>query len=470
MSKNWFRHGTIRMAIKHVEWRRGRASYRRRIPRDLQVHYDGKEFHFESLGTNDPAEAARKAQQTTKRLDREWSLLSSSDGGELALREEAMAILRKHGLKPGQAAEYDKYDIEPERFVNELLIESLDRDGQALGIVAERLPSGLRRAAELFYADPKELRDLTVPYFSEVKDEHLRFYPKRAKDSQFARSVDRSTEVNGELPINQYYRNHGNAFVEELLKTVTPATVKRYLNQIRPIFNTAIRELDVRMENPLSDLIIPEKDSDWEPPKLPFSLEQVWAIQQRCMEVDDERRWVIAALSDTGARMSEIAGLLHEDVFLDVETPHITLKPNRIRGVKTKSSARRVPLVGVSLWAIRRAAEISDGDYLFPKVVKNGDFNKNSVSATLNKWLKDQKLRGEKQSLHSLRHSLRDRLRNTNCPPDVVDRIGGWKRDGVGEGYGLGHELSVLHNHLSKMLQREAERRQSETSINTTTD
>ncbi len=55
-----------------------------------------------------------------------------------------MAILQKHGLKPGQAAEYAKYDIEPERFVNELLIESLDQDGQALGIVAERLPPGLR--------------------------------------------------------------------------------------------------------------------------------------------------------------------------------------------------------------------------------------------------------------------------------------------------------------------------------------
>lgn len=88
----------------------------------------------------------------------------------------------------------------------------------------------MRRAADLFYADPEELRDLTVPYFSEVKDEHLRFHPKRAKDTQFARSVDRFTELNGELPINQYYRNHGNAFVEELLKTVTPATVKRNLN------------------------------------------------------------------------------------------------------------------------------------------------------------------------------------------------------------------------------------------------
>ncbi|WP_282170640.1 hypothetical protein [Ruegeria atlantica] len=145
--------------------------------------------------------------------------------------------------------------------MNELLIESLDQDGQAPGNVAERLPSALRRTAELYYADLEELHYLTVPYFSEVKDEHLRFHPKRAEDSQFSRSLERLSEVNGELPINQYYRNQGNAFVQELLKPAIPATVRRYLNQIRPIFNTAIRELRVRMENPLSDLIIP-KDSD----------------------------------------------------------------------------------------------------------------------------------------------------------------------------------------------------------------
>ncbi len=203
MTKNWFRYGTIRMTIKHVQWRSGRANYRRRIPEDLQAYYQGKEFHFESLKTKDPAEAARKAQQTTKKLDREWSLLRSSDGGELALREEAMAILREHGLKPGQSAEYDRHDIEPERFVHKLLLESLDQDGQAPGIVPERLPPALRKAAELFYADPEELRDLTVPYFSEVKAEHLYFHPKRENDSQFGRSVERFIEINGELPINE---------------------------------------------------------------------------------------------------------------------------------------------------------------------------------------------------------------------------------------------------------------------------
>ncbi|WP_373320091.1 DUF6538 domain-containing protein, partial [Ruegeria spongiae] len=46
------------MTIRYIQWRGGRANYRRRIPEDLQAHYDGKEFYFTSLKTKDPAEAA----------------------------------------------------------------------------------------------------------------------------------------------------------------------------------------------------------------------------------------------------------------------------------------------------------------------------------------------------------------------------------------------------------------------------
>ncbi|WP_170342778.1 tyrosine-type recombinase/integrase [Ruegeria arenilitoris] len=444
------------MKIKHVEWRGGRANYRRRIPEELQHHYNGSRYYFVSLGTKDPAEAAKKSQQVTAQLDREWRLLRSNEGGDLALLEQGRAILRKYGLEPGQGAVYEANGLEPDAFVNTLIHESRDEDGYAPGFVKERLPADLRTAAELFYAAPEKVDTLIAPYFSEVKDQHLYFHPKRAADSQFDRSVERFVEINGDLPINRYHRQHGNDFVRELLKTVKPATVKRYLNQIRPIFNTAIRELNVRMENPLSGLIIPSQDTEWEPSRLPFSLEQVWAIQQRCIEVDDERRWVIATLSDTGARMSEVVGLLRKDVCLEAPISHIKISPNQIRSLKTKASLRTIPLVGVSLWAVRRAVNATESDCLFPGLIKNGDFNKNSVSATLNKWLKEQGLREHKQSLHSLRHSLRDRLRNTNCPPDVIDRIGGWKRDGVGEGYGLGHDLSVLNGYLGQMLKAEA--------------
>jgi len=51
--------------------------------------------------------------------------------------------------------------------------------------------------------------------------------------------------------------------------------------------------------------------------------------------------------------------------------------------------------------------------------------------------------------IHSFRHSLRDRLRAVECPSDIVDRIGGWTTEGVGQGYGSGYPLSVLTKWMS---------------------
>jgi len=47
-------------------------------------------------------------------------------------------------------------------------------------------------------------------------------------------------------------------------------------------------------------------------------------------------------------------------------------------------------------------------------------------------------------TMHSFRHSMRDRLRVVECPSDIVDQIGGWQTEGVGHSYGRGYPLEVL--------------------------
>jgi len=70
----------------------------------------------------------------------------------------------------------------------------------------------------------------------------------------------------------------------------------------------------------------------------PLSSEQIRLIQKRCYEMDDDVRWLVALISDTGMRLAEAAGLLVEDVKLDHRFPHISLKPHPSRLLKTKSS------------------------------------------------------------------------------------------------------------------------------------
>ena len=72
------------------------------------------------------------------------------------------------------------------------------------------------------------------------------------------------------------------------------------------------------------------------------------------MSIDDEARWLVALISDTGMRLSEAAGLSVDDIKLDCEIPHIDLKPHSWRGLKTRGSLRQIPLVGASLWAATR--------------------------------------------------------------------------------------------------------------------
>jgi hypothetical protein len=46
---------------------------------------------------------------------------------------------------------------------------------------------------------------------------------------------------------------------------------------------------------------------------------------------------------------------------------------------------------------------------------------------------------------------MRDRLRAVQCPFDIVDRIGGWTTAGIGNSYGSGYDLPVLHEWMRKI-------------------
>lgn len=166
-------------------------------------------------------------------------------------------------------------------------------------------------------------------------------------------------------------------------------------------------------------------------------------IEQMCREQDDELRWIIALLSDTGMRLGEAIVLLKSDINLCGEIPHIDLKPHPWRRLKTPGSERQVPLVGASLWAAKRALDQhTDTKFVFPKYCSDQGYKTNSASAALNKWFRHHAPKG--RVVHSFRHSVRDRLRATECSANIIDKIGGWSTAGVGSSYGTGYPIEVL--------------------------
>jgi integrase len=104
----------------------------------------------------------------------------------------------------------------------------------------------------------------------------------------------------------------------------------------------------------------------------------------------------------------------------------------------------------MSLWAAKRIKNNSKSQFAFPAYTNISTCKSNSASAALNKWMK-ARIHEDGVVVHSFRHSLRDRLRAVNCPFDVIDQIGGWQTAGVGQSYGNGYPLKVLHEWMMKL-------------------
>ena len=46
---------------------------------------------------------------------------------------------------------------------------------------------------------------------------------------------------------------------------------------------------------------------------------------------------------------------------------------------------------------------------------------------------------------------MRDRLRAVECPSDMIDQIGGWATEGVGQSYGKGYSIEVCLKWVNKL-------------------
>lgn len=186
------------------------------------------------------------------------------------------------------------------------------------------------------------------------------------------------------------------------------------------------------------------------PKRSPIPSHNLEHLRYQCKKLDDDLRWLLALLIDSGLRLGEATGLAIDDIVQNHEIPHIKVRPHPWTKLKTIGSERDVPLVRISLWAAKKIKE--QGIYrrfAFPRYTDSEYCNANSASAALNKWLKP--FIPKNCVIHSLRHSFRDRLREVECPFDIIDRLGGWLTAGVGHTYGKGYPLVVLNRWMSKI-------------------
>ena len=232
-------------------------------------------------------------------------------------------------------------------------------------------------------------------------------------------------------------------------KGINGASVARIFITVRVVINLVLSEFGLSIVNPFSNVYF--NHSVGVKKRLPVKPEDIRKVQSECYKADDEKRWLIALIADTGMRLAEGAGLLRSDFIQQDGILCVNIRPHPWRSLKTASSERIIPLVGSAKWAAERIlAEPTSSQFAFPNYNDGQRTNANSASAALNKWLKTKI--GPEYTIHSFRHSMRDRLRAVECPSDVINQIGGWLTHGVGASYGQGYPVGTMHSFLLKLL------------------
>lgn len=160
--------------------------------------------------------------------------------------------------------------------------------------------------------------------------------------------------------------------------------------------------------------------------------------------LNDEARGIVLALIETGARPSELANLTSSSIRLSNKIPHISIEPrddpDDPREIKTSSSERLVPLVGVALAVFKKH---KDG---FPRY-RNRE---NDLSATLNKYFKENSLfPTTDHKIYSFRHSFEDRMKEANLDDELRRILMGHAIDRPR--YGMGGSLEWRRDELLKI-------------------
>ena len=366
--------------------------FSRRVPNDLRRHYKTGRIAY-SLRTKSVREARSRAMSDAAKLDHHWYVM----------RYSADVLPGKHLLA-------DDKKPQPETQISE------DYSFKAAVAVYLKLKSGNRPATF---------------------------------ETTVRRSCGYLIDCCGMKNLADYVRSDGTGFRDYLFaKGLNGASVARIFSTVRAVINLALSEFGLSIVNPFSNVYFDRTVGVKERP--PVKPKDIQKVKDECCDANDEKRWLIALIADTGMRLAEGAGLLRSDFTEQDGILCVNITPHPWRSLKTASSQRLIPLVGSAKWAAERVLEQpATSEFAFPNYNDGSRTNANSASAALNKWLKTKI--GPDHTIHSFRHSMRDRLRSVECPSDVIDQIGGWLTHGVGHAYGNGYPVEVLQKWMAQL-------------------
>ena len=200
----------------------------------------------------------------------------------------------------------------------------------------------------LIKGQPKESSTSYAPKLSAALEKDYRL-KGAGKSEQFftaaGRNIGYVIKQLGKRPLGAYSTADSGSFRNWLIeKELTSTSIQRIFSTIRAVVNLTIYEDGLTFPNAFAKTYLP---SDERPKRASISPEDIKRVQKACLDVADERRLIIALISDTGMTLSEALGLVWVDIKIQHRYPHIKIVSHACRPLKTVSSKRLIPLAEV---------------------------------------------------------------------------------------------------------------------------
>ena len=274
-------------------------------------------------------EANRNFEMACRAYDGEHSKQRSDH----EIKRMALALLRQHGLRPGDGSFMHPSDLSK---IEEALELPMMGDPEALGFQIEGDLQLITEKMLMEGNEEDEIQTVTV-------QEAFAMYLQAKPNAKYERVLDRFLMDVGDRLINQSMNRHLHDWVHRQLETRGVKTVEKDLSIIRAAMNYAIRAngLAVVIHKP----VFPEHEARSRPV---LSREELTTLFEMDME-DWERQCLIVSLC-MGAINSELKGL----AVGDLDGTMLLLFPKG----KTKFRERSVPMPFLDNW---KPIKVSEG-------------------------------------------------------------------------------------------------------------
>ena len=429
--------------------------YYRRVPTALAVLDPRAPFIRHALGTRDLAIARRARDLLASADDELWASLTLGENVDRSRSRYAAAVKRVKamgfGYTPaeelGRSASWEELSSRMEAILSPTTPREVEQ--AVLGTVTppkDRFADALR----IFVEGPGKL------VLANKSPNQLRIWQNIPK-----RAIARFIDVVGDKALVDIRREDAVKFYRFWLNRIMPdddtdpmhpSSGNREIGELRKLYREyfSFEHNDKERLNPFVGLGFREDGSDPRPPFPTAWIEEKFLKPGPLSGLNPEARGILLAMIETGCRPSEICNLTPSAIVLNAEVPHISVRPRRASDrrnpevkqygpheVKSASSVRDIPLVGVALRVFER----------FPKGFSRYLDKTGTASQTINSYLEENGLLPTPDhTLYGLRHTFEDRMKRAEIDYEVRMGLFGHtvSRPTYGAGGGLAWQRDLL--------------------------